>query len=227
MLADVGCHWIWMFSSVQIKTQRINPKGVFSTSTYSHDILQTVTMEHLRSHPSKWRWPLLKARPWSVREETNRTFFLWLQIRLWHVRHVCHQVADTVTSIWSRVQGWRSSLFPIYVFAEIWRWHFTWTLPMNQTCIISLQINRFLYYPPSFVGYRCQTTRTVINKVATAYHEDYRYWQYGQHHQRYTNNHSPCWIAVELFHSLRNTTEKLLIILTRKITKTCSPHWGL
>lgn len=90
---------------------------------------------------------------------------------------------------------------------------------MNQTCIISLQVDRFFYYPTSFVGYRCQTTRTVIDKVATAYHEDYWDWQYGQHHQRYTDNHSPCWIAVELFHSLRNTIEKLLIHLYQKNNK--------
>lgn len=87
---------------------------------------------------------------------------------------------------------------------------------MNQTCIISLQINRFLYYPASFVGHRCQTTRAVIDKVATTYHEDYWDWQYGQHHQRYTDYHSPCWIAVELFRSLSNSREKLLIHLYLK-----------
>lgn len=160
--------------------------------------------------------------------ETNTVFFLQLQIRLRHIRHICHQVPNTITSIWSSVQSWWSSLFSIYVFAKIWRRHFTWTLPMNQTCIISLQINRFLYYPASFVGYRCQTTRAVIDKVATAHHEDYWDWQYGQHHQRYTDNHSPCWIAVELFNSLSNPREKLLIHLYfRKskpavFTKACS-----
>ena len=212
-----------------MKTQRINPEGVFSSYTYSCDILNTVAMEHLRSHPSKWSWPLLVGEPRSAREEKQMAyFFLHSQIRLRHIRHICHQVPNTITSIWSSIRSWWSSLFSIYIFAKIWRWHFTWTLPMNQTCIVSLQINRFLYYPASFIGYRCQTTRAVIHKVATAHHEDYWYRQYGQHHQRYTDNHSPWRKAVELLRSLSNPREKILIHIYLKkstsavLSKACS-----
>lgn len=94
---------------------------------------------------------------------------------------------------------------------------------MNKTCIIFLHINRFLYYPASLVGYRCQTTSAVLNKVATAHQVDYWDWQYGQDHQRYTENHSPCWIAAELFCSLSNRREKLLIHLYLKKSKPAVP----
>lgn len=61
-----------VFPSMQMKTQRINPKGVFSTCTYSHDILKTATMEHLRSYSGKWSWPLLIGESWSVTEEKQK-----------------------------------------------------------------------------------------------------------------------------------------------------------
>lgn len=61
-----------VFPSVQMKTQRINPKGVFSTCTYSHDILKTATMEHLRSYSDKWSWPLLTGE--SLTENKQKDF---------------------------------------------------------------------------------------------------------------------------------------------------------
>lgn len=54
---------------------------------------------------------------------------------------------------------------------------------MNEACVISFQVHRFLQDSSSLIGHGGQVTRTIIYEVAATNDEHHWDRKYGQHHQ--------------------------------------------
>lgn len=131
-----------------------------------------------------------------------RLLLLQLQVWLWHIWHVCHQIPNPVASIGSGVQCRGTTLFSIDIFTKIRRRHFAWYLAVNETCVISFQVYRLFQDSSSLVGHRGQVTGAIVYEVAATNNKNNRDRKYCKSHQREADNHPPHRVAQKFFGSL-------------------------